>query len=206
MGKRLIATVTLLLSFTALSFGDRVNLHGGITKTKKLSLGEIERYRTVSLLRRRPLCYAPWKAYLAVSYNTEVRDMDNYNALIVKADIANMVRDDAKFNKAFAKRFQGKSIKSIYRYVRRTDYVLHKKTAREVFTERKGDCAGQAAAVYVICKVNNIPVRYIIGWHRNTCHAYNRVKWRGKWYYMDCAMGRYLSRKLWKHYSIMEMW
>lgn len=188
------------------TFNERVNIHGGITRTKRMSLWEIERYRDTKLLRKHPLCYAPWKAYLAVCYNTEVRDMNNYNCLIIKNDLAKLVIDDAKYNKQFAKRFKGRSIGSIFNYCARTRYVIHVKTARDVFSKRQGDCAGISAAFYVICKVNHIPVRYIIGWSGNYCHAWNRVKWKGKWYYVDCTMDKFLSRKLWKNYNIMEKW
>ena len=188
------------------TFDERVNIHGGITRTKRMSLWEIERYRDTKLLRKHPLCYAPWKAYLAVCYNTEVKDIGNYNCLVIKDDLVKKVSADARYNRNFAKKFKGRSFYRIYYWLLATEYTKGKKTAREVFTERKGDCAGITAALYVICKVNHIPVRYVIGWNRDGCHAWNRVKWNGKWYWVDIAYDKYLSKKLWKGYSIMEKW
>lgn len=181
-------------------------IHGGTTKTKSMALWEIHKYKDTELMRKSPLCYAPWKAYLAVDKYVEVKNIDNYNAIIVKKDLAKEVATDATFNKNFAKRFKGKSFYRIYYWLLEADYVKHKKTAREVFEQRQGDCAGFSAALYVICKVNHIPVRYVIGWTKHGCHAWNRVKIKGKWYYVDLTYDRYLSRKLWKGYSIMEEW
>lgn len=212
MGKRLVIVLLILVIFPILSlasqdsFDKKVNIHGGVTKTKDMAIWELYQYKYTKLLRKSPLCYAPWESYLAVDKYVEVSNIDNHNALVIKEDLAAKVSKDANFNKKFAKRFKGRSILRIYDYCERTKYVLHKKTAREVFEHRQGDCAGKAAAFYVICKTNKIPVRYIIGFCGKTCHAWNKVKIKGKWYYVDCAMDKYLSKKLWKHYSIMEEW
>ena len=181
-------------------------IHGGITKTKSMALWEIYKYKDTELLSKSPLCYAPWRAYLVVDKYVEVKNVDNYNAIVVNKDLTEEIITDATFNKNFAKKFKGRSIYRIYYWLLRTEYTQHKKTAREVFEQRKGDCAGISSAFYVICKTNNIPVRYIIGWCGNTCHAWNMVRVKGKWFYVDCTMDRYLSKKLWKHYSIMEKW
>ena len=213
----IIASIILLLFLISLEVNTKekpeaktttfeAKIHGGTTKTKKMALWEIHKYKETVLMRKPPLCYAPWKAYLAVDQFAEVTNINNYNCLVIKSDLEKAVATDATFNRKYAKRFKGKSIRSIYNYCSRTKYVLHTKTAREVFEKREGDCAGISAAFYVICKVNGIPVRYIIGFDGDICHAYNMVKYKGKWFYIDCTMERYLSRKLWKHYSIMEKW
>ena len=230
MGKRILNSALIMLlfiSFTYLAFSlpfklmdgifptasvkskpntFEAKIHGGTTKTKSMALWEIHKYKDTELMQKSPLCYAPFKAYLTVDKYVEVGMVGNYNAIIVKKDLAKELATDATFNKQFVKRFKGRSVSRIYDYCVRTKYVLHTKTAREVFEKRQGDCAGISAAFYVICKVNKIPVRYIIGFCGKTCHAWNKVKVGGKWYYIDCAMDKYLSKKLWKHYSIMEEW
>lgn len=209
MGKRFLILVLLLLTVTtvqASTFNQKVSVHGGVTKTKSMAIWELYQYKYTTLLRKAPLCYAPWKAYLAVDQYVIVDNINDKNALIINEDLAKLVATDAAFNKNFAKRFKGKSVSYIYRYCARTTYVMHKKTAREVFEQRQGDCAGIAAAFYVICKVQKIPVRYIIGFDGKYCHAWNKVKIKGKWYYVDCCMEREFSKKLWKNYSIMEEW
>ena len=227
MGKRSINSALIMFMFLCLAFmameipfdGNlptasvkskpktfEAKIHGGTTKSKSMALWEIHKYKDTELLRKSPLCYAPWKAYLAVDKFADVSNINNYNCLTIKTDLAKAVATDATFNRKFAKRFKGRSIERIYNYCSRTEYVLHVKTAREVFEKRQGDCAGISSAFYVICKTNNIPVRYIIGWCGNTCHAWNMVRVKGKWFYVDCTMDKYLSKKLWKHYSIMEKW
>ena len=207
MGKRIVIVLLILLPFTvyAQPFRQRVNIHGGIIRTKRMSLWEIHRYKDTELLRKYPLCYAPWKAYIAVDRYVEVRNINNYNCLVIKTDLAKIVSADAKYNKAYAKRFKG-NVQKIYKFCTKTKYVLHNKTARDAFQKRKADCAGIAAAFYVLCKAKKIPVRYIIGWYDGECHAWNRVKIRKKWYYVDCTWKRKFSKKLWKKYSIMESW
>lgn len=171
-----------------------------------MSLWQIHRYKDTKLMRKRPLCFAPWLAYLAVDRYVEVRNIGNYNCLVIRKDLVKIVQKDANYNRAFAKKFKWKSVKKIYRFCRSTKYVPHKKTARDVFQNHQADCAGITAAFYVLCKVKGIPVRYIIGWKGSECHAWNRVKYKGKWYYIDCTLEKYMHKKLWKGYSIMEMW
>ena len=215
MGKRIIIIAVMLLFLIPFAVSTKqkptsktfeAKIHGGITKTKSMSQWEIYKYKDTELMRQPPLCYAPWRAYLAVDQFAEVTTVNNYNALVIKTDLEKAVATDASFNRHFAKRFKGRSIERIYDYCSRTKYVLHVKTAREVFEKREGDCAGMSAAFYVICKANKIPVRYVIGWNKHGCHAWNRVKWKGRWYWLDIAYDKYLSRKLWKGYSIMEKW
>ena len=138
-----------------------------------------------------------------------VRNHRNYNTLDINADLIELTKDDVLYNRTHAKRYKGKAktkVKKIYRYCERTEYKIHVKYAKDVFLKRQGDCAGISSAFYVLCKKNHIPVRYVIGYNRDTCHAWNRVKIGKKWYWVDCTMSKYLSRKLWDGYSIMESW
>ena len=176
-----------------------------------MSLWKIHQYKDTTLLRKYPLRYAPWLAYIYVDKYVEVRNINNYNCLVIKTDLRKLVIEDAKYNLRFCKRFKVKGtrkqkVRKIYNYLLKTEYVPHVKTAREVFQHRKGDCAGVASAFYVMCKVKKIPVRYIIGWVDDGCHAWNMVKVNGKWWHIDCTSGTWLTKKPWDHFTIMEMW
>ena len=220
MDKRIVIVAIILCLIPAIQFSNtstsvttpqqafdkKVDLHGGVFRTKKLAIWELYQYKDTKLLRKSPLCYAPWESYVAVDKYVDISNIKNYNALIIKTDLIKIVGKDAKFNKAFARRFKGRSMTRIYNYCSRTKYLSHHKTAREVFEHRQGDCAGISSAFYVICKTNHIPVRYVIGWCGNTCHAWNRVRIKGKWYWVDCTIKQKYSRQLWYNYSIMEMW
>ena len=176
---------------------------------KDAPLWELYQYKYTELLRLEPFSWCPYKSYLIIDKYVEVRDKDNQNHLIIKSDIIALVRDDAEYNKSHAHKYKGKPkkrLKQIYRYCRQTEYVAHIKTARDVLEKRQGDCAGIASAFYVLCKANRIPCRYIIGWTTDGCHAWNRVKIKGKWYYVDATLGIYMKRKLPKGWSIMEQW
>lgn len=213
MGKRLILILLLLLIPCTVnaSFDSRVKLTGGITASKRMSLWKIHQYKDTQLLRKYPLRYAPWLSYVYVDKYVEVKCINNYNCLVIKTDLRKLVIEDAKYNLKFCKRFKVKGtrkqkIRRIYNYLLKTEYVLHKKTAREVFQDRQGDCAGVASAFYVMCKVKKIPVRYIIGWVDDGCHAWNLVKVNGKWWHIDCTSGTWLTKKPWDHFTVMEMW
>ena len=204
-----VTSQTQLTASATLPFKDRVNLHGGSFSTKSMAMWELYRFRDTTLLRKEPLCWCPFKAYLLVNAYVKVEDKDNKNWLTVTEDIYSMCIDDAEYNKSHAPVYKGtakEKVRKIYNYVRRSDYVLHVKYARNVFEDREGDCAGWASAFYVMCKKNKIPVRYCIGWAEGSCHAWNRVKIGKNWYYIDTAMGRYLWKPLYEGYSIMECW
>lgn len=162
-------------------------------------------------MRKYPLRYAPWLAYVYVDKYVEVKCINNYNCLVIKTDLKKLVLEDAKYNLKFCRKFKCKGtrkqkIRRIFNYLLKTEYVLHKKTAREVFQDRQGDCAGVASAFYVMCKVKKIPVRYIIGWVDAGCHAWNMVKVNGKWWHIDATSGVWLTKKPWDYFTVMEMW
>lgn len=203
MYRRIIATALLIL------FPFSINLHGGHYLYKDRPLWRLEQYKYTTLLQTEPLTWCPFKSYVLVEKYVVVRNHRNYNTLDINADLIALTASDVAYNKAHAKRYKGKvktKVKKIYRYCERTEYKIHVKYARNVFETRQGDCAGISSAFYVLCKKNHIPVRYVIGWNDNVCHAWNRVKIGRKWYWIDCTMSRWLSRELWDGYSVMEMW
>ena len=183
--------------------------HVGELSARDLSIWQLYKYKSTELLRIAPFCWCPYKSYLVTNQYVTVEAKDNQSTLVINADIIKMVKADADYNKSHAHKYKGKPktrLKKIYRYCKRTEYVAHVKTAREVFQKRQGDCAGVSSAFYVLCKKNHIPVRYVIGWTETDCHAWNRVKIGKRWYWIDCTQGKWISRKLWKGYSVMEMW
>ena len=203
MVKRLIAITILVL------FPFSVNLHGGHYPYKDRPLWRLEQYKYTTLLRQEPLCWCPFKAYVLVERYVAITNRSNYNALSINADLIALTASDVAYNKAHAKRYKGKAktkVKKIYRYCEKTEYKIHVKYARNVFETRQGDCAGISSAFYVLCKRNKIPCRYVIGFNGDVCHAWNRVKIKGKWYWIDATMGLWLSKELWDGYSVMEMW
>ena len=203
MYKRLIASVLLIL------FPFSINLHGGSYPYKDRPLWRLYEYKYTTLLQTEPLTWCPYKSYVLVDRYVTITDHDNYHWLCINADLIELTKADVLYNRTHAKRYKGKvksKVKKIYRYCERTEYVVHVKYARNVFETRQGDCAGIASAFYVLCKKNHIPVRYVIGFNGDTCHAWNRVKIKGKWYWIDATMGLWLSKELWDGYSVMEMW
>lgn len=193
------------------SLDNRVKLTGGSFPTKSLSVWELEKYKRTTLMRKNPLKWCPWVAYLAVDEHVHIQTHDNMNWLVIDADLTSLVAKDASFNKDFAKRFKTsgtrkQKIRQIYRYCRQTTYTPHVKGARSVFQSRQGDCSAIAAAFYVLCKAKKIPVRYVIGWCRTGCHAWNRVKLKGKWYWICATQGFWLQRRLPRYWKVMDIW
>jgi transglutaminase/protease-like cytokinesis protein 3 len=211
MGKRIISLIvaSLMLTAWAVPFTNRINLHGGEFSTKSMSLWQLEKYKYTELLRKTPLCYAPYKAYTLVDSHVHIENKQNKNWLVIDTDLIAETKDDADYNRKHAIKYKGNAkerVRQIYRYCQKTTYVAHVKTARDVLEYRQGDCAGIASAFYVMCKKNHIPVRYVIGWTKDGCHAWNRVKIKGHWYWIDPTQGYWFSIKQYKGRTVMEMW
>lgn len=205
----LVLTASILLTSWAVPFRDRVNLHGGQFGTKSMSLWQLHRYKDTELMRRYPLSYAPFKSYLLVDEYVSVENKNNRNYLVISTDLYKAIIADAVYNKNHAKKYKGRTtvkVRKIYNYCTNTTYVAHVKTARDVFQYRRGDCAAISAAFYVMCKKNKIPVRYVIGWTTDGCHAWNRVKIGKKWYWIDATLEEYLSREQFEGRTVLEMW
>lgn len=193
----------------AVPLKSRVDLHGGQFSTRSMSLWELQKYRDTELLRKEPLSWCPYTSYQVVNQHVRIENRNNRNWLIIDTDLTELVKDDAKYNKAHAKVYKGtqaEKVWQIYKYCKRTKYVIHLKTAKDVFQDRQGDCSAISEAFYVLCKRNHIPVRFVIGWDGDECHAWNRVKVNKKWYWIDATLGKYLSRKQFKGRTTMEVW
>ena len=143
-----------------------------------------------------------------------------HNLLIIDPNLYAEIKPEADANRAKAKRIlkrykvkgKGKTAyKKIRRYVRSGSYITGIKSAQGFFENHGGDCSAHASAVYVLCKVQGIPVRFCIGafdtGNGYDCHAWNRVKLNGTWYWTDETMRQPMSKRLWWDYKKpMEQW
>lgn len=209
----IVLSVLWLCSKTFASFDDRVDkaLTGGAVSTTTMPMWYLWEYKTTDLLRKSPMCWEPYQGYAVCDRYVHIKDGNNRYYLCFDADIRSMLKPDAVYNKRFAKAFKTsgtrkQQIRQIWNYCRKTKYVLHIKTAKSVFRDRKGDCAGIASAFYVLCRAKGIPVRYVIGWTPTSCHAWNRVLLGSKWYWVDACHSLWLSEKQYKGRRVMEIW
>lgn len=210
MRKTIIPLIAVLIfAAWAVPYTNTIDLHGGEFPTKSMPLWQLERYKYTELLTREPLCWCPFKSFIAVDEHVQAVCKDNQNTLIIDADLISLTYEHASYNKAYAIKYKGKPktrLKKIFRYCHNTEYVIHVKYAKDVFEKRQGDCAAIAAAFYVLCRKNKIPCKYVIGWADGGCHAWNRVKLKGKWYWIDATYGLWLKRKQFNGRSVMEIW
>ena len=193
-----------------------VPVNGGTYRTNTAAQWQLYKYRAVDLPKRYPYKYAPWRSFLLIDEYTKVTADSSHNILVIDPELYDTIKPEADTNKDKAKRIlarykvkgKGKTAyKKIGRYVRAGSYKKGIKSAAGFFDHHGGDCAAHAAAVYVLCQVQGIPVRYCIGSMDGGCHAWNRVKLGRVWYWADETMGMWLSRKLWEGYKQpMEMW
>lgn len=197
------------------SFDQKVSekLTGGTVTTKSMALWELYQYQYTTLLRKSPMCYAPWQAYMAIQRYVTIDGWDFNYKFRITANLKQMLRDDAVYNRDYAKslKFTGtkkQKVKKIWKWCSKTNYHTTKNTTRDAFQYRESLCAGISGAFYVLCRVNKIPVRYVIGWVDNGkgCHAWNRVKVNGRWYWVDCTFRYWLCPDLWDGRTVMEMW
>lgn len=188
-----------------------VKLTGGETSVKSRSMWQLYQYRDVTLMHKAPMKWCPYLAYMVVHDHVSIEVHDNRYWLVVDTNVTKLLAPYATFNKKFAQKFKAKGtrkqkIRTIYKYCRKTRYTTARHTyAKDVFQRHEGDCAAIAAAFYVLCKSKHIPVRYVIGWLPSGCHAWNMVKYKGRWWHVDCTMGWFCKKKL-SGRKILEIW
>jgi len=223
----IVIAITVILSALLISqadakpltFDQRVTAHirtGGTVGTQGLSQWELYRYKTVTLPKKYPMCLAPWESYVAIDRLVTVSAIKDRNTLTIDPELYRSIQPIAEQNRAKAKtilrtykvRGKGrKAVKTVRRYVRTGKYIVGVKSAGDFFDQHGGDCAAHAAALYVLCKVQGIPVRYVIGRGKmGGLHAWNRVKYGHRWYWVDETWGMSPARKLWDGYIVMEYW
>lgn len=189
---------------------------GGTVRTQAFSQWEIYKWAEEKLPTKYPFRYAPWQTYANMEKYVFVSSDKAHNTLTVKPDFYRLIRPEADANRTKARRIlraykvrgKGKAaVKKIRKYVRKGKYKAGIKSASGFFDSHSGDCAAHASAIYVLCKVQGVPVRYCIGSMDGELHAWNRVKACGKWYWVDETLDMPMSRRLWDGYKKpMEMW
>ena len=188
-----------------------VKLTGGQTAVKSKSMWQLYQYRDVTLMRKSPMKWCPYLAYRVIHDHVRIEVHDNKYWIVCDTNITKLLAPDATYNKKFAQKFKTKGtrkqkIRAIYKYCRKTRYTTERYTyAKDVFQRHEGDCAAIAAAFYVLCKAKKIPVRYVIGWLPSGCHAWNMVKYKGRWWHVDCTNGWFMKKKL-AGRKILEIW
>ena len=190
---------------------------GGIVKTQKYSLWELHKYKETTFMRKYPMKYAPWAGYVAVDKYVHIDQGATYNYIEIDSTLWSTLDYQAQANRASAKailkryKVKGtgtKAFAKIRKYVESGTYQYGVKTAQGFFEKHGGDCCAYTSAVYVLCKVQGIPVRWCMGglqW--GGLHAWNRVKLGKYWYWVDTTFERKPSRKLWDDHKMpMEQW
>lgn len=225
-----VILVTILLAVALVSqvdatdsFDKRVTTTlktGGTVRTQTMSKWQLHRYVEEQLPKKYPLKYAPWRSYVAIDKYVTVDADSTHHTLTIDGQLYQSIKPEADANRAEAKRIlkrykvkgKGKTAyKKIRRYIRSGKYITGIKSAQGFFENHGGDCSAHASAVYVLCKVQGIPVRFCIGafdtGNGYDCHAWNRVKLNGVWYWVDETMGQPLTKRLWWDYKKpMEQW
>ena len=221
----LLLTVLLLSQYdfgfadTGAKFDTKVTdrlITGGTVTSQVLAVWELEKYKETQLPKKYPFCYCPWESYVAIDRYITIEARPKTNAFIIdKAlyetvdPIAEQTRTEAK---AILKRIgvKGKTkadYLKIRKYVRGGKDIKGVKTALGFFQNYGGDCCGYASAVYVLCKAQGIPVRFVIGSWLGRLHAWNRVKLGGVWYWADETIEIPLEKKLESgYYGVMVSW
>lgn len=101
-----------------------------------------------------------------------------------------------------------KRVRKIYNYIYWTyDYDSNYVWLEQARKSGYANCSAYADLFYCLCKASKVPVRYVIGRVGDSWHCWNKVKVGKKWYFIDCTLERWLSRKLWRtHSRIIEEW
>ena len=225
--RKAIATVILFALILAVALVSQADasvkglpIKGGTYRTMTHAQWQLHKYASTSLPKKYPYEYAPWRSYVLIDKYVTVSADLKHNLLIIDPQLYQEIKPEADANRAEAKRIlkrykvkgKGKTAyKKIRRYVRSGKYITGVKSASGFFENHGGDCSAHTSAVYVLCKVQGIPVRYCIGAYDNgngySCHAWNRVKLNGTWYWVDETTGQSMSKRLWwDSRKPMEQW
>ena len=221
----LLLTVLLLSQFdfgfadVGSTFDKRVTnklITGGTVKTQIYAQWELWKYKETQLPKKYPFKYAPWESYQAIDkYVIVGSDLKHYT-LEIDPKLYEEIKPIADRTKTRAKQIlKSRGVKGtsktaymkIRKYVRGGADIEGVKSAIGFFDNYGGDCCGYASAVYVLCKVQGIPVRFVIGSWLGYLHAWNKVKLDGKWYWVDETIEIPLERKLESgYYGVMVQW
>lgn len=190
---------------------------GGTVKTQIYAQWELWKYKETVLPKKYPFKYAPWESYCAIDKYVIVGGDAKHYSIEIDPKLYTEVKPIAEETKAKAKEILKRykvsgttraDYMKIRKYVRSGKDIEGVKSALGFFEHHGGDCAGYSSAVYVLCKVQGIPVRYVIGSAPGGyLHAWNKVKLNGKWYWVDETAEEPMQTKLWWYYNgVMVMW
>lgn len=184
-----------------------------------LSMPECQYYLDSLIYNATDLRYATYHAYKVLKETDAIRLKrgSTYCVFVVKgADLAPLMaecRDNQGLVKKALRKIgitkKTKVKKAIGEIV---DYIYYRnpqgdaeRFANPLLHGSNGNCAAMSSAFKAFMIRLDIPCEFIIGYVGDECHAWNRVKISGKWYYLDIALSRGLKRKLWKGYrNIIE--
>lgn len=162
-----------------------------------------------------------WSGFRA--YKTMVDADDEYR--YTRSQLSEVIKE-AKANKAWAEKAVKKlklptygtemeRVEAILECVRhRMKYNKTQPYVAPAISSRSGNCAAYSDMFYILCKAAGYPVRFVIGYYGDICHAWNKVKIGSAWYWVDAAwydsddgMSYGFSKKLWKtHSKVFEVW
>ena len=225
---RMLAVIALWLLLSAILIGqvdadvgkrfdERVTdkIKGGEVTSQVQAIWEMQKYKETKFHQKYPFKYCPWRSHVAINEYVTVESRLKTNAFVIDPRLYTEIEPIAKETKARAKTILKKyNIKGtgmpaylkIRKYVRGGADIKGSKSALDFFNNYGGDCCGHTSAVYVLCKVQGIPVRFVIGSYLGNLHAWNKVKLNGKWYWTDETFEYPLERKLEWGYGVMVMW
>lgn len=161
------------------------------------------------------------KDYSLKTYNELIRYLDSssnigYENGIYIANISlvkKRIKSVEKVNKILYKRvkklYRGKTIRTLEAYeLYIEDKIIYDISCPDMYkTMRKGTCISYATMLKAMCDISNIPCKIYAGWASPyDGHCWNRVKIKGKWYWVDlcwddntfCGDDSYMhSKRLW---------
>ena len=179
-----------------------------------LSLPECQYYLDQLIYNTTVLKYATYHTYKTLKETDAIRlkQGKTYCVFVVNgADLSALVaeclgnRDQA--NKVIKKLGitaatpARKAINQIKEYLYYFPHDDNFKWANGLFHGIGGNCAAYASAFKTIMNLLGYPCEFLIGWTDGYCHAWNRVKISGVWFYIDLICDMRLSQTLWKAYE-----
>ena len=103
-----VILVTILLAVALISQADAkvqgVPIKGGTYKTMTVSQWQLHKYKSVTLPKRYPFKYAPWRSYVLIDKYVRVDADLKHNLLVIDPQLYAEIKPEADANRATAKR------------------------------------------------------------------------------------------------------
>lgn len=132
-----------------------------------------------------------------IVYGNKMKDL--VDECYKNIELADKVIEETGITKKWT---QKRAIREIadYLYYRNPGHTTYR-YAIDLLEGRGGNCAAHSSAFKIIMTRLGLPCEFVIGDMDDTCHAWNRVKVAGKWYYIDVTWDRGLRENLWSNYT-----